>query len=98
MSDGPTGSADSSTTSCEPAPKDGSPSSVTFQDSGSHNDDFSSCVIACVLTSVMPALRNCSSAQSTGFWPDGNPEMRPHIWPLPISFDACAALANPTIV
>ena len=40
--DGDTGKADSSTTSFDPDPKAGSPMSVTFHDSGSHSDDFSS--------------------------------------------------------
>ena len=85
IADGATGSADSRTMSLEPAPKAGSPSSVTFHDSGSHSDDFSSCVIACVLTSVMPALRNWSTAHATVLSLEGKPEMRPHIWPLPTS-------------
>src|SRR5690242_2385931 len=46
----------------------------------------------------MPALRNWSTAHSTAARPDGNPEMRPHIWPLPISFEARDVFAKPTIV
>ena len=84
--------------SLEPAPNAASPSKVTFQESGSHSDDFSSCVMACVLTSATPALRNSPTAHSTVASLDGNPAMRPHIWPLPTSFFARAARANPTMV
>ena len=33
----------------------------------------------------MPAFLNCSIPQSIDFSPDGRPEMRPHVWPLPTS-------------
>src|SRR6188472_735186 len=46
----------------------------------------------------MPALRNSLTAQSTVAALDGKPEMRPHIWPLPISLRWAAARAKPTIV
>src|SRR6478736_975166 len=96
MFDGPTGSADSSTTSLDPAPNAGAPINVTRQDSGSHNEERSSWVIGCVRKSVMPALRNCSVAHSTALPLDGKPEMRPHICPLPISLESRAAFAMPT--
>ena len=69
-----------------PAPNDASPSSRTCHHNGSQNDDFGSCCIGCTLTSVMPAARNCFTAQSTVAALDGKPETRPQSWPSPISF------------
>ncbi len=92
MSDGPTGSADSRITSLEPGPNAGSPSSVTCHDSGSHSDDFASCV-----DRLRPDVGDAGLAElldaptSTVLSLDGKPAMRPHICPLPISFDARAA-------
>ena len=95
--DGATGMADCSTKSVVPAPKAGSPISRTSHDIGSQKGAFGSWVSVCTRTSAIPAFRNSPTAQSTVRALDGNPETRPHSWPVPNSFVVRLSLENATI-